>query len=148
MTYYSEPIKGKKFSWLLGGGIAWLKNRETERHGSSSGIGFNDSINFAINNYYGKGYDVNLVEEFSKNGILLNVHTGIDFHFAPKHHLLLTIQHNEGLKRIWQFKTDYLNYFDRTPNAIVSEAFDVTLRTKGSYSALQLGYKYALFGGK
>lgn len=148
MTYYSNPIKGGKFSWLIGGGIAWLKNQETEKPGSSSGIGFNDSINFANNNLYGKGYDVNMVEEFSRSGILMNVHTGIDFHFASKHHLLLTIQHNEGLKRIWQFKTDYFNYFDRTPNANVSEAFDVTIATKGSYSALQVSYKYALFASK
>ena len=64
------------------------------------------------------------------------------------HHLVLTLQHNEGLKRIWQFKTDYFNYFDRTPNANSSEAFDITIATKGSYSALQLGYKYALFASK
>ncbi len=150
-TYYSDPIKNSKFSWLLGGGVAYLVTRykfPEDYEGTSSGIGLNGGYNNDINKSYGKSFDANLSEEFSRNGILLNIHTGLDFHFAPNHHFTLTLQHNEGLRRIRQFRSDYFNYVDLTPTARTSEAFDVKIYSKGSYSALQLGYKYALFSSK
>jgi hypothetical protein len=148
-TYYSEPIKGKKFSWLLGGGVAYLFNNETEIRGSSSGIGFLQPENKpGYVPYYGKFYGVNMYEEYSRDGILMNIHAGIDLHFAEKHHLLLTLQHNEGLKYIWKYRSDYFYTVEQLPTSNNYEYYHVNIKTKGSYTALQLGYKYALFGQK
>lgn len=149
ITYYSDPVKGQKFSWLLGGGIAYLKNSPTERRGSSSGIGFLQPVNQpGYYQYYGKFWGVQMYEEFSRDGILLNVHAGIDFHFADKHHLTLILQHNEGLKTIWQYNSEYFYTVEQLPSGNTYEYYNVKIRTKGSYTALQLGYKYALFGKK
>jgi hypothetical protein len=143
-TYYSDPLKKKKFTWLVGGGIAYLINRD----GFTPGIDMNTPVirpgSSAID--YGKFIGFSMEEEFHRNGILVNIHCGLDFKFAPKHHLLLTLQHNTGLKYIWQYKANYFYYTDNFTNQ--TEHFNVKLRTKGSYTALQLGYKYALFGHK
>jgi len=151
LTYYSDPVKESKFSWLLGGGVAYLVfvyKYPQDFEGTNSGIGINDAPNNANNKFYGKSFNINLSEEFTRNGILLNVHTGFDFHFASKHHLLLTLQHNEGLRRIIQYRSDYFNYVDFTPAKTSSEAFEAVMFSKGSYTALQLGYKYSLFTSK
>ena len=150
-TYYGNPLKDTKFSWMLGGGMAYLINRNANqvKTGTSSGIGPSSPIDHPGNTIsYGKFMSMDLKEEYARHGLLLNLHTGLDFHFAPKHHLLLTLQHNEGLKYTWKFKSEYARSVIITPNETTIENYDVTVRTKGSYSALQLGYKYALFRAK
>jgi len=144
-TYYGKPSANEKFTWLLGGGVAYLVNSE----GISSIIRISPPVSPAgDNNNYGKEISLEMEEDYYKNGFLLNFHTGIDYKVASRHHLTFTYQYNAGLNTIWQYKSNHFSYIDLKPFSTTSEPFEVTLRTKGSYSAVQLGYKYALFGGK
>ena len=145
VTYYGNPSASGKLTWLLGGGVAYLVNS----HGLSSIIRISPPAPQPGNAIaYGKEMDLVMEEDYFKNGFLLNLHAGLDYKMAARHYFTLIYQFNAGLNTIWQYKSGHFFYIDRIPNRTSYENFDVTLRNKGSYSALQVGYKYALFTSK